>query len=38
MGTVKKCMIEPVDALVKILDRYAIKVALFKDAGYLSNG
>ncbi len=34
-GTVAKCMIEPVEALLSIVDRYDVKLVLFVDAGFV---
>ena len=35
-GSVEHCLIEPIKYLSKVLDRHAIKMVLFVDAGYLS--
>lgn len=34
-GSVSKCMIEPINALVKVVERHGMKLSLFVDAGYL---
>lgn len=34
-GTVEKCIIEPTEALLEVLDPYSIKIIFFVDAGYL---
>ncbi len=34
-GTVGKCLIEPTDRLVAVLERYGMKLSLFVDAGFL---
>ena len=34
-GTAERCLIEPTNALTKILDRHGAKLTVFVDAGYL---
>jgi len=34
-GTVAKCIIQPTNDLIKILDQYNIKISFFVDSGYL---
>jgi hypothetical protein len=35
VGTVECCMLHPVEELLKVVDRYGVKLTLFVDAGYL---
>jgi len=35
VGTVKHCMLRPIEALMEVLDRHRAKLTLFVDAGYL---
>ena len=35
VGTVEHCMLRPLAALKQVVDRYAVKLTLFVDAGYL---
>lgn len=34
-GTVRNCLIRPLNALTELLDKYQIKLTLFVDAAYL---
>jgi hypothetical protein len=34
-GTVEHCMLRPLEALKQVVDRHAVKLTLFVDAGYL---
>ena len=34
-GTVDKCMIEPVEALLGVVERYGVRLVLFVDAGFV---
>ncbi|MGK0471095.1 MAG: hypothetical protein ACJAR0_001570 [Candidatus Azotimanducaceae bacterium] len=34
-GSIEHCLIEPMTALMKVLDKYGVRVTLFVDSGYL---
>ncbi|MDH5178759.1 MAG: hypothetical protein OEZ39_10990 [Gammaproteobacteria bacterium] len=34
-GTVQNCLIRPIDELLKVTNRYGVRLSLFVDAGYL---